>query len=138
MQSTSCDLLFVYGTLMGGQTALPDWHKRAGARLLGAARARGRLYSFGRYPGAKFDSQADGYVHGELYRLNDVDAFSFLDEYEGLEPIDNQSRGFAREIIAVETAEGRIASAWAYVYKGSTQEVPVVRSGDWSRFIDRE
>jgi gamma-glutamylcyclotransferase (GGCT)/AIG2-like uncharacterized protein YtfP len=129
--SASSNLLFVYGTLRRGQMALPDWQNRAGAILVGAGKARGLLYSFGRYPGAIFDSRAAGFVLGELYQLNHPDPFGFLDDYEEVDPVNQQSRAFVRETVSVEIENGRTVSAWAYGYRGSVEGCPLIASGDW-------
>lgn len=127
----SPELLFVYGTLMSGQTALPDWQAQAGATLVGKAKAPGVLYDFGRYPGAIFDPNADAPVHGELYRLEDPDAFRRLDAYEEIDPVDQQRRAFTREVVAVETEDGHMEHAWAYAYRGAILDQPVIAAGNW-------
>ena len=54
-------------------------------QLICSARIAGRLYDFGRYPGAVKSDQAEDWLHGELYRLDDLELLPVLDEYEGPE-----------------------------------------------------
>src|SRR5215470_15962766 len=68
------DLLFVYGTLMRGFDHPMARLLAAHAEFLGEARCRGRLYLVKHYPGLVHSDDAADLVHGELFRLREVDA----------------------------------------------------------------
>ena len=66
--------LFVYGTLMRGYVHPMARLLSANAEFLGEATCRGRLYMVKHYPGLVLSDDAGDIVHGELYRLREVDA----------------------------------------------------------------
>ena len=66
--------LFVYGTLMRGYVHPMARLLSANADFLGEATCRGRLYMVKHYPGLTLSDDAHDIVHGELYRLREVDA----------------------------------------------------------------
>lgn len=83
----STDLLFVYGTLMSpfDHPNAMQFHK--GAEYLGAAQMPGLLYRISWYPGATDRPSesiqfSDSWVHGELWRLNDMQLLDTIDQYE--------------------------------------------------------
>src|ERR1700752_4441502 len=68
------DRLFVYGTLMRGYVHPMAKLLSANADFLGEASCCGRLYMVKHYPGLVLSDDTSEIVHGELYRLHDVDA----------------------------------------------------------------
>ena len=110
--------LFVYGTLRKGS-------KNKFARLLadqsdyvGPARVSGRLYDFGRYPGARPAGQSDHWITGEVFRLRaPAEALAILDEYEGPE--------YERATVTAGERE-----CWIYWYVGRAAG-RLITSGDW-------
>jgi gamma-glutamylcyclotransferase (GGCT)/AIG2-like uncharacterized protein YtfP len=106
--------LFVYGTLRRGS-------QNEFARLLAEqgdfvslARVPGRLYDFGRYPGARPSDQPDEWIYGEVFSLDDA-LLTALDEYEGAE---------------FERAMAPAIGCWIYWYVGSATG-RLIASGDW-------
>lgn len=124
--------LFVYGTLRresGDRMAeLLDRH----ARCLGRARARGRLYDVGAYPGLKEALSSDDWVHGELYELHDPElSLPELDGYEGCGPEDPPPHLFERRLEAVYPAGRDPVRCWVYFYVPSVDEGRRIPSGDY-------
>jgi predicted GNAT family N-acyltransferase/gamma-glutamylcyclotransferase (GGCT)/AIG2-like uncharacterized protein YtfP len=85
---------------------------------------RGKLYDFGRFPGAIPSTQISDRVVGELYRLKETRrAFQLLDDYEG--------RRFRREQQKILTRGGKKILAWIYLYIGTMDAAKLIRSGDY-------
>jgi len=116
------DHLFAYGTLRRGSTNRFARLLLERAQFVTSARAPGRLYDFGRFPGAVHSDQSDYWVHGEVHRLKDAQLLPLLDEYEGSE--------FGREIAPVETNDGGSIDCWIYWYVGPLTG-RLIASGDW-------
>jgi len=112
----SLNRLFVYGTLRrGSRNQFAEMLAQRG-RYAGEDRVHGRLYDFGRYPGARPE---DGSITGEVFQLLDPAAtLAALDEYEGPE---------------FERAQTRTTSGlhcWIYWYVGHSRGTPIA-TGDW-------
>jgi gamma-glutamylcyclotransferase (GGCT)/AIG2-like uncharacterized protein YtfP len=111
--------LFVYGSLMSGETHAPEL---AGAEFLGVVRTAPSytLISLGRYPGMLSGGQTA--VSGELY---DVAAphLTALDVFEEHPDV------YCRQDVTL--ADGRPAQAYLLVQPPST--APVIPGGDWRR-----
>jgi gamma-glutamylcyclotransferase (GGCT)/AIG2-like uncharacterized protein YtfP len=113
------DHLFVYGTLRQGSNNKFARLLAEQAHFVGPARVRGRLYDFGRYPGARSE---DGSIVGEIFRLDKPDKLlATLDDYEGPE--------YERSIAPAHTDDGTV-DCWIYWYKGSVRGESIA-SGDW-------
>jgi gamma-glutamylcyclotransferase (GGCT)/AIG2-like uncharacterized protein YtfP len=113
-------LLFAYGTLMRGY-ALHGLLAR-GATLLGEGRVRGRLVDLRRYPGLV---DGEGWVRGELYRLNDRELLDALDREEGY--------NFERRRVGISLTDGRRSRAWVYRYRGPQERAVPIPDGDYRR-----
>lgn len=105
--------LFVYGTLMKGQSS---HHLLAGARPLGpvATQPRYALLDLGAYPALV---PGEGVVRGELYQIA-PEALADLDAYEG--------EAYRRVAVALEDGE-----AQGYLFAAPAPDAPVIASGDW-------
>jgi gamma-glutamylcyclotransferase (GGCT)/AIG2-like uncharacterized protein YtfP len=102
------------------------------ASLVGRARIGGRLYDLGEYPGLVSSSDADAWVYGEVYSLEDPDeALPRLDDYEECGPGDPEPHEFAREQLDAELETGERTRTWVYVYKGATEGKAEITSGDY-------
>jgi gamma-glutamylcyclotransferase (GGCT)/AIG2-like uncharacterized protein YtfP len=120
----SPELLFVYGTLMTGQSAhkmvAPAVERRAPAAL-----PQADLYHLGAYPMA---AVGDGVVRGEVLWLRPqvaAEFFTRLDEYEGAEYL-----RIMRPVLLCDT--GDVVSAWVYLGDAEyASRFPHIRSGDW-------
>lgn len=125
--------LFVYGTLrkkVGG--GRPELLGR-GARFVGRARARGRLYSLGAFPAFVPSSEATGRVLGDLWILDrPEETLERLDAYEGCGAADPRPHLFERIAIEVVLESGTEETAWVYAYRGATDAVREIGSGDWA------
>lgn len=115
--------LFVYGSL---RRSAPGKHHPflRGARFLGVATIRGRLYDLGPYS-MMVPSPSRGRVHGELYELDDETAsgsWRVLDDYEG--------RDFKRVRVVATLRNGSRRSTWVYTSrKPPPKSARVIESG---------
>ena len=82
----------------------------------------GRLYDFGRYPGARHVDQLDEWVIGEVFRLAECGLLATLDEYEGPE--------YERAMVSASLEDRRSIECWIYWYVSATPGRPIA-SGDW-------
>jgi gamma-glutamylcyclotransferase (GGCT)/AIG2-like uncharacterized protein YtfP len=130
----TCDLLFVYGTLMRGFDHPMAQLLSRGAEFLGEARCRGRLYLVKHYPGMVLSDDPAETVSGELYRLRRPD--ELLREFDMYEAC---GEGFAapteyvRRMLPV-TRDGHAAEqAWTYLYNWPIADLPRIASG---RFLE--
>ncbi len=117
--------LFVYGTLRRGSRNRFARLLESQARFVGNARVAGRLYSFGKYPGAIRSDLAGERVRGEVFLLKaPARILQALDEYEGPK--------YERVAVPVELASGKHIEAWVYFYRSKpvTGRIP---SGKWPR-----
>ena len=81
--------------------------RRVGARYLGKARVRGRLFNLGEFTGAMKAPDGPARVPGELYYLpSTAPALKCLDRYEGSQ--------YEREVAEVELPSTRRVRAWIY------------------------
>jgi len=124
--------LFVYGTL------LPDEHPCEIAdavrklRRVGKARARGRLYDFGDYPGAVLDASARETITGLVYEIpEEPTLLRKLDAYEGFDERHPESSLFLRKRRWVRLDDGRRQLAWVYEYNGDPSTGTHISHGDY-------
>jgi gamma-glutamylcyclotransferase (GGCT)/AIG2-like uncharacterized protein YtfP len=115
------DHLFVYGTLRRGLNNRFARLLSEHAQFLSGARVPGRLYDFGRYPGAISSDQPEQWVHGEVHLLQEPSLLASLDEYEG----SDFKRGMALAHLQEQTID-----CWVYWYVGPVTGRLIV-SGDW-------
>ena len=129
------DRVFVYGTLMSGFDHPMSKLLAAGADLLGPATVRGKLYLITHYPGLLHSDDAEDIVHGELYRLRDVDELmAALDDYESVGPSHEQPTLYLREVVPVTMDDGRVVDAWTYIYNRPVDEAKRIVSG---KFLEK-
>jgi gamma-glutamylcyclotransferase (GGCT)/AIG2-like uncharacterized protein YtfP len=111
--------LFVYGTLRRGCGNQFAQLLSERGQFEGTARVAGRLYDFGRYPGARCSNQPNEWILGEIFYLEEpAPVLAALDEYEGPE--------FERARVSTTGA----LECWIYWYIGNATGCPIV-SGDW-------
>ncbi len=128
-------LLFVYGTLRPF-VAIPmaRW-LAAEAHYVGPARARGRLYDLGPYPGMRAPYGPRQWVVGDLYRVASVRVLRVLDRYEA-----GAARArpqFVRVRSVVTPQRGARRPAWVYLYRRGVWRAPRIWSGDYRRHLER-
>ena len=111
----------------------------AGAECLGAAQMPGLLYRISWYPGAidrpnESTQFAESWVHGELWRLNDVQLLDVIDQYEECSPKDPSPHEYQRVLRSIQligTSEWQIA--WVYLFQRNPQGLKCIEDG---RFRD--
>ena len=100
------------------------WWLASMAQPMGLARARGRLYDLGSYPGLVLSNDSRDWVIGEVYKLNNPQhALEHLDGYEGDE--------YERVQVEAYMHNGAPITCWAYRYKGSPDPDSRIISGDY-------
>ena len=126
------DRVFVYGTLMSGYDHPMSRLLAAEADFLGPATIRGRLYMITHYPGLLHSDDAGDIVHGELYRLRNVDGLmAALDEYESVGPGFEPPTLYLRKTVPATLADGSIVEAWTYIYNRPVDEAKRIVSGNF-------
>ena len=118
--------LFVYGTLMSGQSRFTQLERYVCSQQ--QASVRGELHHLGGYPGMKL---GDGVVHGQLMELENVEAcLERMDAIEGFLGFGRNDSLFDRSIVQVSTEQG-IVWAWTYVYAGDVVDDSIIEDGRW-------
>ena len=129
------DRLFVYGTLMRGYVHPMAKMLSANAEYLGEASCRGRLYMVKHYPGLVLSDEASEIVHGELYRLREVEPMlREFDMYEACGDGFPPPTEYVRQMLPVTLADGGARDAWTYVYNWPVADLPHIASG---RFLEQ-
>lgn len=119
------DYLFVYGTLRRGSNNRFAQLLSECAQFQSSGKVPGRLYDFGRHPGARRANQQNELVIGEMFRLESPEELlATLDDYEGQE--------FERGVVQAYLDDGSTAECWIYWYVGA-DEGRWIASGDWLR-----
>jgi len=129
------EYLFLYGTLLPGDSTEESSRIVGRLKRVGSATVRGRLYDFGDYPGAVLDRTAKSSIKGELFELpNDDDsALKALDDYEEFNRTDRRNSLFVRTRTVATLQGGRQLNAWVYVYNRNPGSARQIASGDYSK-----
>jgi gamma-glutamylcyclotransferase (GGCT)/AIG2-like uncharacterized protein YtfP len=127
------DRLFVYGTLMEGESRhhiLESWGKPFIER---EARAPGLLYRSNKGYACMVPAENPSQVvTGELYQLPDVrHTFEMLDIVEGVGGYESRTSLFRRAILRVSSADGNTYPAWVYLYDKEVRGLQHISSGKW-------
>lgn len=110
------------------------------SRVVGPARVAGHLFDLGAYPGLVVKvagGGGSGVVEGELRELHDEGAvFSWLDRYEGIDPIAPDDSEYRRELrkawlTASGTEQHDALMAWVYIYQGPLDSAHLIAGGRW-------
>ena len=120
----SREYLFVYGTLRRGSRNRFARRLAENARFIGEGRIRGRLYDFGRYPGAVRSEASGEWVGGEVFLLRNRGLLETVDRYEGPE--------FERSVVRVELTSGVEKECWVYFAKREPMTGRIA-PGEWVR-----
>ncbi|HEY0547167.1 MAG TPA: gamma-glutamylcyclotransferase family protein [Pyrinomonadaceae bacterium] len=117
-------LVFVYGTLRrGGVRAMPLLFPEA--TFIEQAKAHGRLYDFGAYPGLMLD-ESNSLVVGEVYEIDD-EILNKLDE------IETESH-YRRKQVELSVGDRR-KMCWIYVFDPRFySRLNLIESGDWIEY----
>ncbi len=106
------------------------------ATWLDEARAPGRLYDLGSYPGMYLGESDGDWVCGDLYELHRPDVMlPQLDDYEGCGPPESL---YKRVVMVVVMSSGQRCPAWVYLYEKSVHESQRIWSGDYCRERSKE
>jgi gamma-glutamylcyclotransferase (GGCT)/AIG2-like uncharacterized protein YtfP len=126
-------LLFVYGSLRSGFQHPAYEYISHYFTLVSPATVNGLLFDLEEYPAAIPDEQSGRKIIGELYRINEMDEFSWaiaqLDDYEGLYTEAEEIPLFRRELTNVYWNDQQ-EKAWVYWYNGDVSGKPLIESGD--------
>lgn len=127
--------LFVYGTLLKGLDALKEWNSVIKPNFIGQGKLNGLLYDLGEYPGAIIDTKSrKEFVSGEVYELkNPTASFKILDEYEEFFPSHPQKSLFIRRECPVTLENGKMITAWVYVYNQKVDKAIQIKNGKYLR-----
>ena len=129
MQQPTTLYLFVYGSLRSGFSSSTYNYISKYFRLIGLAKTKGLLFDMGAYPVATA-TEDDKYLVGELYKINNPEAFDFvfaqLDDYEGV----NEDSALYYRVTTDVLLEDKLIKAWVYWFKGDTNNKTVIGSGD--------
>ena len=119
--------LFVYGTLMTGQTRFNQIEPFI--ESIQPASVKGKLYHLVDYPGLKI---GNGLVHGELIEMSEHrKCLERMDQIEGFLGFGETESLYDRTIIQISTNEGTVW-AWTYVYAKDVDEDSLIISGRWA------
>lgn len=81
------------------------------------ARAFGKLYDLGTFPGMRLNASDRSLVEGEFARVGNIRSLlDVLDQVEGFHEFGHPQNFYRRELIQVDVGDGRIREAWTYVY----------------------
>lgn len=138
MQQHPILYFFVYGSLRSGFSSVAYNYISKYFTLIGLAKTKGILYDMGEYPVAK-PSNEEKFVVGELYKINNTEAFDFvfaqLDDYEGTN--ESETVNYIRTITPVLIDDKNI-DAWVYWYNGEVNSKQIVTSGDIFDFFKQK
>ena len=124
------DRLFVYGTLMRGFDHPMAQLLSRSADFVGEARCRGRLYLIKHYPGLVLSDDASDIVHGEVFRLRQVnELLREFDMYEACGEGFAEPTEYVRRGVAVTLSDGAAIEAWTYLYNRPVDRLPRIESG---------
>lgn len=125
------DALFVYGTLMRGQSRAHLIARANPLRILPAT-APGRLVHLGGYPGLLPPRMARHRVRGEYVEFDPASGLlASLDAVEDYRPAAESASLYLRRRIDVTLDDGTVHPAWTYLYNRPYDPRLIIKSGDW-------
>lgn len=130
------EYLFVYGTLRRRSRHAMARRLAEAARHVGPAKAAGRLYDLGRFPGLTEPRTPADWVEGDVYDLgeNAERTLREMDAYENAES--PPPTPYDRRLTTAHLADGRRMNAWVYWYRGEVQEGCFIASGSYEQNCD--
>lgn len=124
------DYIFVYGTLRHAANTEMSQLLIKHATFIDEASFQGKLYQIDYYTGAVASDNPDDVVQGEVYLLNQAEIVLFLlDQYEEFGPTFPEPNEYLRQQQPVLLNNGRLITAWVYVYNLSTEGLKLIQSG---------
>ena len=135
---TSTYQLFVYGSLRSGFRNPVYNYLTKYFHLLGEAVVKGKFFDSGTNPVAVPCTDAESYINGELYVVNNPDEFGWaieqLDDYEGINVEAGEKPLYRREITEAYQ-EGKSSTAWIYWFNGSVEGMEPIHFGDILKYL---
>ncbi|ULQ51226.1 gamma-glutamylcyclotransferase family protein [Flavihumibacter fluvii] len=130
--------LFVYGSLRRGFHHAAYEYIRRYFDFVCDARVHGLLFDMGEFPAA-VPAETDATIVGELYRIREIDeldwALGQLDDYEGVNPEENEPLLYRRDKTTVLLPDGTKTTAWIYWFNGDITGKPIIASGDVLKYV---
>ena len=140
MNKTEVYKLFVYGSLRSGFRSPAYEYVSKFFSLEGEAKVQGKLFHLESHTAA-IPSGENTFIIGELYRINNVNEFSWaigqLDDYEGVIGDADEPKLYRREITEVYLGN-QVTDAWIYWYNGDVQGKPLIASGDLLQYLQQK
>jgi len=125
------DAVFVYGTLMRGESRFPALVAHEPTRIL-TAYGPGSLYDLENFPGLVLTGQRELLVEGEFVRFERVEeALGALDAIEGFRGFGRPGSLYERTLVDVEVGEDRRRTAWTYVLPEAPSDARAIPSSSW-------
>ena len=125
------DLLFVYGSLMGGIQSPIATYLKSKSTFLGEGQVFGKLYDIGKYPGLINDTSLKSKVIGHVFQLsNPIEMLPKLDYYECVGEGFAEPNEYRRDPIPV-FLNGEKLDCWAYIYNAPTTNLKQIESGNY-------
>lgn len=124
-----CKNLFVYGTLTQNRVKNSYVIINKMLQYLENGKIKGKLYDLGEYPGAI--ENKEGYIYGEIYRINDPKVLDNIDEYEGYYPNKLQESLYIRKITTAILKGGKEIPVFVYFYNKDIHNANEIPSGKW-------
>lgn len=128
-------LLFVYGTLRSGMDNPYRRLLAERAECIGPARFRGLLYEVAGYPAMIPATDTEGWVRGELYRIDDHSLLPRLDEYEECSARFPAPHEYVRRCMPVMLHDGSSLDAWVYLYNREVAGLTRIPCGDYLAYL---
>lgn len=133
--------LFVYGSLRSEYNHAAHAYISQYFSLAGQGMVQGKLYDLGSYPGA-IPTTGEDTIVGALYEIKDnryfTHAMQLLDDYEGVNPSEDEPAIFKRELTKVYLHNGNMFEAYIYWFAGIITNQPLIESGDITVFLDQK
>jgi gamma-glutamylcyclotransferase (GGCT)/AIG2-like uncharacterized protein YtfP len=140
MNSSSFQL-FVYGSLRSGFRNPAYSYLTKYFHLLGEAVVRGRFYDSGVNPVAVPTTEAESFINGELYVINNPEEFGWaieqLDDYEGINVEAGEKPLYRRELTEAFIA-GKGSLAWIYWFNGPVDNFEPIDTGDILKYLQQK
>lgn len=129
------EFIFVYGTLRK-QHGVDAYRALASyCDFFAEGRLNGKLFEVNGYPGAVESDNPSEIVVGELYLINSrEELLSALDEYEECNDDFPQPHEYIRKKLPVYLMDGKVVSAWVYVYNRATDVLEQIEPGDYLQY----
>jgi gamma-glutamylcyclotransferase (GGCT)/AIG2-like uncharacterized protein YtfP len=132
------DFLIVYGTLRPPFDNTFSQYLRQRGRYVGEGSFTGQSFDMGSYPGAVYRPDSLTLVYGSVFDISNQKAaiLTYLDYYEGVGEGFEQPTEYIRAVIPVQFND-QTADCWIYLYNLSTDDKPLIKSGDYSIHIGK-